>query len=112
MPDQRLNFPKEARLRKRWEFNTVYQMGCKKNTPHFLLLLSDGSGSHSRLGVTVSRKVGNAVVRNRVKRVIREFFRCNYFRFVSPVDLSVIARKGAGRVTTRVIWLELELLFK
>jgi ribonuclease P protein component len=112
MLDQRLNFPPEARLRKRCEFNTVYRMGCKKNTPHFLLLLLDSTGSQSRLGVTVSRKIGNAVVRNRVKRVIREFFSCNCFRFHSPVDLSIIAKRGAGHVTTRDIWRELELLFK
>ena len=112
MSDQRLNFSSEARLRKRWEFNTVYRMGCKKNTPHFLLLQLDSTGSQSRLGVTVSKKVGNAVVRNRVKRVIREFFRCNRFRFNSPVELSIIAKRGAGQVTTRDIWRELELLFK
>ncbi len=112
MSYQRLNFPPEARLRKRYEFNTVYRMGCKKNTPHFLLLLSNSTGSQSRLGVTVSRKIGNAVVRNRVKRIIREYFRCNRFRFHSPVDLSIIAKRGAGHVTTRDIWRELEFLFK
>lgn len=112
MSDERLIFPPEARLRKRWEFNTVYRMGCKKNTPHFLLLLLDRADSQSRLGVTVSRKIGNAVVRNRVKRVIREYFRCNRFRFHRPVDLSIIAKRGVGHVTTRDIWRELEFLFK
>lgn len=109
--EQRFHFPSEARLRKRWEFNTVYRMGCKKNTPHFLLLVSENNNSQSRLGITVSRKIGNAVVRNRVKRSIREFFRINRFRFDIPVDLSVIAKRGAGQVKTRDIWLELEKLF-
>jgi ribonuclease P protein component len=112
MSDKRLTFSPKARLRKRWEFNTVYRMGCKKNTPHFLLLISAGSDCQSRLGVTVSRKVGNAVIRNKVKRVIREFYRCNRHRFESPVDLSVIAKRGAGNVATRDLWHELELLFK
>jgi len=112
MSDLRLNFSSEARLRKRWEFNKIYRMGCKKNTPHFLLLLADGSTSQCRLGITVSRKIGNAVIRNRTKRVIREFFRCNRFRFEEPVDLSVIAKRGAGYVSTKVIWQELEQVFK
>jgi len=112
MSDKRLNFPSEARLRKRWEFNTVYRMGCKINTPHFLLLILNNDGPQSRLGVTVSRKVGNAVVRNKVKRVIREFFRCNRPRFKKSIDVSVIAKRGAGHVSTRDIWHELELMFK
>lgn len=103
--------PRETRLRKRWEFNAVYRMGCKRNTPHFLLLVLINSQEHSRLGVTVSRKVGNAVVRNRVKRIIREFFRCNRFRLEKPVDLSVIAKRDAGQVDTDTIWHELEELF-
>lgn len=112
MSAKRLNFPPEARLRKRCEFNTVYKMGCKKHTPHFIFLLLNSAGSQNRLGVTVSKKIGNAVVRNRVKRVIREFFRCNHFRFTTPVDLSVIAKRGAGHVATKDLWHELELLFK
>ncbi len=87
-------------------------MGCKNNTPHFLLLVLENNHKQSRLGVTVSRKIGNAVVRNRVKRVVREFFRCNRSRFKSPVDLSVIAKRGAGQITTRDIWHELENLFR
>lgn len=109
---KRLNFPPEARLRKRCQFNDVYRMGCKKHTPHFLFLLADSTVLQSRLGITVSKKVGNAVVRNRVKRVIREFFRCNRSRFDKPVDLSIIAKRGTGYVTTKDIWHELELLFK
>ncbi len=112
MSEMRSCFPKEARLRKRREFNTVYRMGCKKNTPHFLLLVLDNSSGSCRLGVTVSKKVGNAIVRNRVKRVIREFFRSNRHRFIQPVDLSVIAKPAAGKINTNDIWCELELLFK
>ena len=112
MSEQRFFFPPEARLKKRWEFDSVYRMGCKKNTPHFLILVSDPLSAQSRLGVTVSRKIGNAVVRNRVKRIIREHFRNNRFRLKNPVDLSVIAKRGSGHASTRDLWNELELLFQ
>ena len=53
-----------------------------------------------RLGVTVSRKVGNAVVRNSVKRRIREWFRGSRAEFCTPVDLVVIARQKAQGLST------------
>lgn len=54
----------------------------------------------SRLGVTVSKKVGNAVVRNSVKRRIREWFRGSRASFCAPVDLVVIARQKAQALST------------
>jgi ribonuclease P protein component len=49
-----------------------------------------------RLGVTVSRQVGNAVVRNHVKRRIREWFRNDRAKFDKPVDIVVIGRQAAA----------------
>ena len=54
--------------------------------------------SLARIGITASRKVGNAVVRNRVKRLVREFYRLNKQCF-SPADYSVIARSSSARLT-------------
>ena len=49
---------------------------------------------YSRLGVTVSRRIGGAVGRNRVKRVLREIFRYNRDALLPPLDLVVVARSG------------------
>lgn len=51
------------------------------------------------MGITVSRKVGNAVCRNRIKRWIRELFRKHYRQFGRAADISLIARRQAGRLS-------------
>lgn len=104
-------YPSSRRLRKTWEYQHLRKMGCKFNTSHFVLLIAAGLANESRLGITVSRKVGNAVQRNRVKRVIREFFRNYYFSNIEPFDYSVIAKNGAADVTSRKIILELKRVF-
>jgi len=83
-------------------------MGCKLHTPHFILLLAENSLFTSRLGLTVSRKVGNAVMRNRVKRSVREFFRHEFPKFSSTVDLSVVAKRGAAVLSQTEIYVELK----
>ena len=50
--------------------------------------------THSRLGVITSRKIGNAVVRSRARRVLREVFRLNQHKLVQPVDLVLVARQS------------------
>lgn len=61
----------------------------------------DDPSAPSRLGLTVSRRVGNAVVRNRVKRALRETFRLVWDDLLPGYDLVVIARQSAAKTDTR-----------
>jgi len=99
------------RLRKSWEYKRLKEMGCKYSTPHFVLLVADNLVDVSRLGVTVSRRVGNAVERNKVKRAIREFFRLNRSTLPDKLDYSVIARHGSAHLLSSEIKMELKRLF-
>ncbi len=63
-----------------------------------------------RLGITASRKVGNAVVRNRLKRAVREWYRGNRSKLAEGVDIVVIARPGAARLDSAGIAANLDEL--
>jgi ribonuclease P protein component len=99
------------RLRKSWEYQRIKQMGCKYSTSHFVLLVAENVVDTSRLGMTVSRRVGNAVERNRVKRQIREYFRLNRVFFPHINDYSVIAKRGAAQLSSSEIHSQLKKLF-
>lgn len=83
------------RLRKRFEFGRVRDQGRRVHTKSFVLVLCKSEHEHSRLGLTVSSKVGCAVRRNRVKRLLREVFRQRRELFPQGVDVVVIAKTGS-----------------
>lgn len=87
-------FDKSGRLRKRTEFTAVAAIGRKLHLPDFIILKAASAFPYSRIGITVSRKVGNSVIRNRIKRLVREFYRNNRDLFLSA-DYNIIARSGA-----------------
>ena len=90
-------FPKTARIRSRKEFLSLGRSGEKRRMESFVLL-SRPCATVPRLGITVSRKVGGAVTRNRLKRRIREIFRRHPDRARFDRDVVVIARVGAGNL--------------
>jgi ribonuclease P protein component len=94
------SFPKTSRLTKRSEFLDLFRRGRKIHTAHFVLFSKPHSTGGSRLGLTVSTKVGNAVVRNRVKRRLREFFRRQHRNLLARRDLVIVAKKGAGGLSS------------
>jgi ribonuclease P protein component len=85
-------FPRAARLRKRFQFRFVRDRGRRVHTTSFLLLVAPSEVPGTRLGITVSRQVGHAVRRNRIKRLVRETFRQHRQLFPDQADVVVIAK--------------------
>jgi ribonuclease P protein component len=71
----REGFPWHHRIVRSADYKSIYGAGRKLMSENFVLFGRENSLSHHRLGITVSRKVGGAVVRNRIKRLLREIFR-------------------------------------
>lgn len=94
----RFTFSKEVRLRRRAEFLRVQDRGAKVTADCLLCLaLPNGRADGlTRLGVTVSSKVGNSVVRNRVRRRLRELFRHKRSTLPPGLDVVFIARPSAA----------------
>lgn len=88
------SFPRSARLRSGNEFRKVLREGRRIQSPAFNLYVSREEGSGSRLGLIVPRRIGNAVTRNRIKRVLRELFRRSRRRIRSGSILVVWAAPG------------------
>jgi ribonuclease P protein component len=81
------------RLR-RSDFLRATGAGRRFSSRHFLVFLRErADGGPTRLGITVTRKVGNAVRRNRIKRLVREWFRSRSDE-LGPCDLVVVAKRG------------------
>ena len=101
--DRRRRFPRSERLRRRAEFQRVYSQGIRVAGRHMVLfaMRTEGQG---RFGVTASRKVGNAVIRSRTKRRLRELYRLRQSTTVTEsIDLIANARRSCARVPWRVL---------
>lgn len=90
---------KPATMRKRGDFLRVQQTGIKFRGRHVLLIagrVGDDDALTRRIGLTVSRRVGGAVVRNKVKRRLREIWRAQIEAASMPVDVVIVALPAAA----------------
>jgi len=92
-------FKNHERLRSQRDFQCALRYGSRRHTEHFTVILRPNALQVSRLGVAVSKKVGNAVKRNRIKRHLREFFRLHKQRLPQAHDLMIIAKMDAATLT-------------
>ncbi len=108
-------FPRTERLLRRGQYLRVQNGGRRVHTAHFVILVlprgvqGDAQGpATARIGVTVGKRVGNAVRRNRVKRVVREVYRTSKTLFPTDCDVVLVARLGADRLDYGAVKAEVE----
>ena len=108
---KRHSLTKEERLLRSSDFKTVVREGQGHATPHFKIFICPNSTSTRRLGITASRKTGSAAARNRIKRLVREFFRCHKQDLPPSSDILFIAKPGVDRLDHTGLYEELKFLF-
>lgn len=86
-------------LRKNSYFQNVYKNGKSFANRLFVMYVLENNSGHNRLGISVSKKVGNSVIRHHITRLVREAYRLQEEMFNSGLDIVVIARVTAKNVT-------------
>ena len=105
-----LTWPRERRITRRAEYTACYDGGQRRYTKHFVIFArsSEGLGG-GRLGLAVTKKCGNAVERNRIKRVLRSFFRLHQHD-MPLMDIVVTPKKHLRADKFSLAFAEAELL--
>lgn len=91
-----LTFPAEKRIKKSSDFEQIYALKQRAGDDHLLIFGAVNTLGHTRIGLSVSKKHGNAVRRNRLKRLLREAFRLSQHDLPAGLDLILIPRQNSG----------------
>lgn len=101
------SFKREDRLLSKKDFLKIRKKGIRLLTGSFIIFAHKNNYSFNRLGIAASVRVGNAVRRNRIKRLLREFFRLNKNIFPESTDIFISVKKEARVNKLSVVELEL-----
>ncbi len=87
------------RLRKNAQFSEVYRLQNSFADRFLIMYVRKNGESFNRVGVSISKKVGNSVVRHRIKRLVKEAFRNSEEMFNSGLDIVIVAKKSAAEMS-------------
>ncbi len=85
-------------IKENYEFRRLYSKGSSAVTPSVVVYCRKNGRQHNRLGVTVSTKIGHAVVRNRARRRLRELFRLSQGDMLQGYDVLLVARGKTAHI--------------
>ena len=105
------SFSKEDRLLNRAEFTLIRNTGKKIHSDCFIAQIIRNNKKNSRLGLTISKKAGKAVIRNRLKRLVRESFRANKHNLSGFWDINIIAKKNAAQCSSAQVSSAMDKIF-
>lgn len=108
----RKGLDKKERIHLQRDFHRIYRNGRRLQTPSFTVITKENDLGFSRVAAVAGKRVGKAVARNRVKRLIREFFRLNKCRLRPSTDYLIIGKEGADRLRYQDVERELSFLLQ
>ncbi|MGH9743689.1 MAG: ribonuclease P protein component [Candidatus Acidiferrum sp.] len=92
-----MEFPREARLVRRGEFDAVYRAGKRRSNSHFTVFFRANQLPVSRFGFSIKKALGGAVVRNRIRRRLREMVRCHRVEIPAGWDIVIHPKSSVAR---------------
>ena len=93
----RLTFPRDARLVRRGEFDAVYRAGKRRSSSHFTVFFRANELPQTRFGVSIKKALGGAVVRNRIRRRLREIVRCHRAEIPTGWDIVIHPKSAVAK---------------
>lgn len=98
-------------LKKNSDFEHVFKKGRYIAAPHIVIYMLENGGKTNRIGITVTKKIGKSVERNRLRRLIRENYRRIEGKIRTGLDIVIVARNTAGAAVYGEIKKEMEYIF-
>ena len=102
------SFGKQERIRRKNDYLRIYRQGVRGYSEHFTWIILKNPEGNRRLGITAGKKAGKAFMRNRIKRLLREYFRLHKSRLPEGCDLVITARPRMPYMTYVDVSRELE----
>ncbi|MGC1414794.1 MAG: ribonuclease P protein component [Candidatus Acidiferrum sp.] len=107
-----MEFPREARLVRRGEFDAVYRAGKRRSSSHFTVFFRANPLPVSRFGFSIKKALGGAVIRNRIRRRMREIVRCHREEIPAGWDFVIHPKSSVARAEFAVLAADLLRLMK
>ena len=108
---KKYSLTKGEKVLKSSEYRNILKGGKSRTTEHFRIFICPNSINKQRLGITASRRVGSSVKRNRIKRLLREFFRLHKACLHTSSEHLFIENPGADRLDSAGLRAELKNIF-
>jgi len=105
-------FPREARLVRRGEFDAVYRAGTRRSSSHFTVFFRANELPQSRFGFSIKKALGGSVVRNRIRRRLREVVRCHRLEIPAGWDIVIHPKSPVERAPFAALTTDLLRLLK
>ena len=107
-----LEYPRDARLVRKAEFDAVYRAGKRRSSSHFTVFLKTNDLPQSRFGFSIKRALGGAVVRNRIRRRIREIVRLHREEISAGWDIVIHPKSSVAKAPFTALTADLVRLLK